>query len=341
NLKNIINETLAKKSIHTEFEFGVTEYTLNNFVFVSSGAALEELYDTKYSVTLFKGNIYESAKQLMLTFPNRRQYMLNSLWLPLSFSTLFLLLVIGSFGLALYIILRQKQLSAMKMDFINNMTHELKTPISTISLASQMLKDEGIAAQSASRLKYAGMIYDENKRLANQVEKVLQMARMENGDIKYNKNPIDVHELLEIALNQFYIQVEDSGGELIQSLNAKESIIMADELHLTNVVNNLLDNALKYNDKEVPVIEVSTALDGDDILISVEDNGMGLKKDELNKIFDQFYRVNKGDVHDTKGFGIGLSYVKSIVQAHNGTITVQSQFSKGTTFTIRLPLKKA
>ncbi len=340
NLKQIIKETLAKKNIHTEVEFGITEYTLNNFVFVSSGASLEELYDTKYSVDLFQGNIYESAKQLMLTFPNRKTYMFRSLLLPLSFSTLFLLLVIGSFGLAIYIILKQKQLSAMKMDFINNMTHELKTPISTISLASQMLKDGGIAANTDSRLKYAGMIYDENKRLANQVEKVLQMARMENGDIKYNSNPIDLHELIEIVLNQFHIQVEDSNGELRQNLSAERTIVEADEMHLTNVINNLLDNALKYNDKDVPIIEINTRLKGEAIQIEVKDNGMGLKKEELDKIFDQFYRVNKGDVHDTKGFGIGLSYVKKIIEAHKGTIKVQSQFSRGAEFTISLPLKK-
>ena len=340
NLKNIIRETLNKKGINTPFEFGITEYTLNNFVFVSSGASLEQLYETKYVANIFQGNVYESAKQLMLTFPNRKQYMLNSLWWPLSFSALFLVLVIGSFGLALYIILRQKQLSTMKMDFINNMTHELKTPISTISLASQMLKDNSIAEQKDSRLKYAAVIYDENKRLANQVEKVLQMARMENGDIKYNKNPIDLHELIGIALNHFYIQVEDSKGELVHNFNAETSIIEADEMHLTNVLNNLLDNALKYNDKEVPKIEVETSIEGEEILIKVKDNGMGLKKEELNKIFDQFYRANKGDVHDTKGFGIGLSYVKTIIEAHKGTIKVQSKFSIGTVFIIRLPLKK-
>lgn len=340
NLRFIIQEALNKRGIFTDFEFGVTEYTLNNFVFVSSGASLEKLYDSKYSVSLFRGNIYESAKQLMLTFPNRRAYMVNSLMTPLFFSALFLLLVISSFGMAIYMILRQKELSAMKMDFINNMTHELKTPISTISLASQMLKDESIAAQTNSRMKYASMIYDENKRLANQVEKVLQMARMENGDIKYNKNPIDVHELISIAMNQFQIQVEESHGQLLQDFGAENAIASIDEMHFTNVINNLLDNALKYNDKEAPIIKVETKNINDKLQISIIDNGMGMKREELNKIFEQFYRVNKGDVHDTQGFGIGLSYVKKIVEAHKGTIAVQSTFQQGTTFIIKIPLIK-
>lgn len=339
-LQDIIKETLNRNGIYTPFEFGITEYTLNNFVYVSTGGSLEKLYDTKYVVNLFPGNVYHSQKQLMLSFPDRKQYLLKSLWLPLSFSSLFLLLVAGSFALALFIILKQKQLSNMKMDFINNMTHELKTPISTISLASQMLRDDSIASIPTSRLKYAGVIYDENKRLANQVEKVLQMARMEKGEIKYNMNPIDFHELIEIALSQFYIQVEDSNGTLDAVLEAENSIVTVDELHLTNVVNNLLDNALKYNDKEQPKIEVKTDSNDDFLILKVKDNGVGIRKDDLKKIFDQFYRVNKGDVHDTKGFGIGLSYVKSIIEAHKGTIDVQSKLGEGTQFTIQLPLQK-
>jgi two-component system phosphate regulon sensor histidine kinase PhoR len=339
-LKGIIEESLVRHGINTAVEFGITEYTLNNFVFVSTGAALEKLYDSKYLVSLFPGNVYHSQKQLMLIFPERQSYLLKSIWVPLSFSALFLVLIAVSFGLALYVILKQKQLSNMKMDFINNMTHELKTPISTISLASEMLKDDSIAANSNSRLKYAGVIYDENKRLAIQVDKVLQMARLEKGEIKYNMNPIDFHELLEVALNQFYIQIEDIGGQLNLNLEAKNSIILADELHLTNVVNNLLDNALKYNDKQIPVINVRTDNTNDMLTFSIQDNGVGIRKEDLKKIFDQFYRVNKGDVHDTKGFGIGLSYVKSIIDAHKGTIEVQSKLGEGTVFIIQLPLQK-
>jgi len=339
-LKAIIEESLTRHGINTAVEFGITEYTLNNFVFVSTGAALEKLYDSKYLVSLFPGNVYHSQKQLMLIFPERQSYLLKSIWVPLSFSALFLILIAVSFGLALYVILKQKQLSNMKMDFINNMTHELKTPISTISLASEMLKDDSIAANSNSRLKYAGVIYDENKRLAIQVDKVLQMARLEKGEIKYNMNPIDFHELLEVALSQFYIQIEDIGGELNLNLEAENSIIVADELHLTNVVNNLLDNALKYNDKQIPLIHVSTRNTNEMLTFSIKDNGVGIRKEDLKRIFDQFYRVNKGDVHDTKGFGIGLSYVKSIIDAHKGTIEVQSKLGEGTVFIIQLPLQK-
>jgi two-component system phosphate regulon sensor histidine kinase PhoR len=339
-IKGIIEESLVRHGIKTPFEFGITEYTLNNFVFVSTAASLEKLYDSKYLVSLFPGNVYHSQKQLMLIFPARQKYLLQSIWLPLSFSALFIILIAGSFGLALYIIFKQKQLSNMKMDFINNMTHELKTPISTISLASEMLRDDSIAANSNSRLKYAGVIYDENKRLAIQVDKVLQMARLEKGEIKYNMNPIDLHELIEVALSQFYIQIEDIGGQLHLNLDAENSIILADELHLTNVVNNLLDNALKYNDKQIPVISVNTKNSNGMLILSVKDNGVGIRKEDIKKIFEQFYRVNKGDVHDTKGFGIGLSYVKSIIDAHKGTIEVQSKLGEGTVFIIQLPLQK-
>jgi len=329
-LNEIIEQTLESKGITTNVAFGITEYTPNNFVFVSQGSSLKQLYNTRYSVNLFPRSMFESTKQLMLVFPDRKRFLLRALWIPLSFSVIFLLLVIASFALALYIILRQKQVSEMKTEFINNMTHELKTPISTISLASQMLKDDGIAGIPASRLKYAGVIYDENKRLGNQVEKVLQMARMEKGDIKYNMTPVDVHDLIGVVLQLFTRQMDDAGGELVSKLEASEFIIRADEMHLTNMLNNLLDNALKYNDKEMPRIEVSTRNSNDMLLIRVKDDGMGMRKDELKRIFDKFYRVNKGDIHNTKGFGIGLSYVKTIVEAHHGTIGVQSQLGKGT-----------
>ena len=339
-LREMIAETLERKGVETKFEFGITEYTLNNFVFASTGATLKELYNSSYVVNLFPQSMIESTKQLMLVFPKRRQYLLNSLWIPLGFSSLFMLLVITSFGLALYVILKQKQVSEMKTEFINNMTHELKTPISTISLASQMLRDEGIASVSANRMKYATVIFDENKRLGNQVERVLQMAKMEKGEITYNLAQVNFHDLVEVATSQFKIQIDDLDGKLIQNLNAKDTLLDADELHLTNVINNLLDNALKYNDKEHPEIEVSTINTSNSIRLKVRDNGMGMKKEELNKIFDKFYRVNKGDVHNTKGFGLGLSYVKTIVNVHNGTIDVKSEFGKGTTFILELPLKK-
>ena len=338
-LREIITETLLNKGIETNFDFGITEYTPNNFVFASTGASLNQLYKSDYVVNLFPRSMFESTKQLMLLFPDRQQYLLRAVWIPLSFSTIFLLLVIGSFALAFYIILRQKQLSAMKTEFINNMTHELKTPISTISLASQMLRDENISSSARNRLKYAGVIFDENKRLGNQVEKVLQMARMEKGEIKYNKMPINIHEIISLAINQFNIQIVESQGEIHSKLDAADPIIVADELHVTNLMNNLLDNALKYNDKEMPMIEVSTINRNHQLQIRVRDNGMGMRKEELKRIFDNFYRVNKGDIHNTKGFGIGLSYVKTIVEAHQGTIDVQSQLGNGTTFIIKLPLK--
>ena len=248
------------------------------------------------------------------------------------------MMLMASFGLALFIIFRQKKLSEMKTDFINNMTHELKTPIATISLASEMLKDNTISDKSENRLKYANVIFDENKRLANQVEKVLQIAKIEKGEIVLNKSTVDLHQLINTTLNQFQIQTETKGGTIERDLKAVNALVKIDEMHFTNVINNLLDNAVKYNNK-IPRIKVSTENTSDGINLTIRDNGFGMKKDELKKIFDKFYRITKGDIHDIKGFGLGLSYVKTIIEKHDGSVTVRSTLGEGSEFTLFIPIK--
>ena len=207
----------------------------------------------------------------------------------------------------------------MKTDFINNMTHELKTPIATISIASEMLKDNSISSSEDNRAKYAGIIFDENKRLYNHVEQVLQLARLEKGELQLNLEDRDIHSIITATAARFNLILEDLDGRIELNLLAEQSIIKIDEMHFTSVINNLIDNAIKYNDKK-PLIKINTFNYTSGIQIEVIDNGVGLSREDQQKVFDKFYLVSRGNVHDTKGFGLGLSYVKSIVDKHQGKI---------------------
>lgn len=229
----------------------------------------------------------------------------------------------------------------MKNDFINNMTHEFKTPISTISLAAQMLQDSSVAKSPEMFGRLSGVISSETKRLRFQVDKVLQMSMFDNKDTASLKmKELDANDLVEGIVNTFAVKVEQNGGELVWELNADDPFVYVDEMHFTNVVFNLMDNAVKYRRADVPLrLEVRTWNSNGSFMLSVKDNGIGVRKENLKKIFEKFYRVHTGNVHDVKGFGLGLAYVKHIVQAHKGTIRAESEPGVGTTFIIVLPLK--
>lgn len=336
SLNYLLKQELNKKGVSIDFEYGITEYEPTNFVFSSSNVCMDKLTNSPYFVELSNRSFFNFGKRLIVAFPNKNQYLLNTIWMPLSFSGFFLLMVLGAFGLALFIIFRQKQVSDLKTDFINNMTHELKTPIATISLASEMLKDPGISSKEENRIKYAAVIFDENKRLASHVEKVLQIARIEKGQLNLNKSAEDIHDIIRSVVKQFNIQIEDREAKIIFNFNAVNSKVEVDEMHITNVVNNLIDNALKYNDKK-PIITISTNNNAKGIEINFKDNGIGMNKDEQKRIFEKFYRVSRGNIHNNKGFGLGLSYVKSIIEEHDGTVKFESTVGIGTTFTIFLP----
>jgi len=285
---------------------------------------------------LFPNDIIRTSNYLQLYFPNQKQSIFLSLGF-MNFSTLFLtLILIFGFSFTIYTIFKQKKLSEMKTDFINNMTHELKTPISTISLASQMLKDNSITKDLNSTNHISHIIEDETKRLSYQVEKVLHMAVFEKGQIKLKLTEIDLNELVNIVTSNFELQVKNRNGKIITRLTKENSIVLADEVHISNVLFNLLDNAVKYCYDD-PVIIVGTKNIGKEILFFVEDNGIGISKDNLNKIFDKFYRVHTGNVHNVKGFGLGLSYVKKIIDEHNGKLKIESELKKGSKFEIYLP----
>ena len=238
-------------------------------------------------------------------------------------------------------IFRQKRYSEIKNDFINNMTHELKTPISSISLAAQMLGDESVPKSQQMQSHLSRVINDESKRLRFLVEKVLQMSMFDRKSVSFKKKMLDLNELLEQTASTFTLRVEHTGGKIHTEIEAVDSAIYVDEVHFQNAITNLMDNAVKYRKPDQPVdIHIRTWNDGDRLCFSIKDNGQGIKKDNVKKIFDKFYRVHTGNVHDVKGFGLGLAYVKKIINLHDGEIRCESELGKGTKFTVTLPVLK-
>ncbi len=290
-----------------------------------------------YSQALFGQNFRDDVF-LKIYFPNKKEFLMTDFgnFIP---SILFTLTLLVTFIITIYIIFRQKRLSEMKNDFMNNMTHELKTPVSTISLAAQMLKDPAITKSPDVFKHISGVIRDEAEQLSFQVEKVLQMSLFERqkGTLKFKD--LEVNDIIAHVANTFQIKVSKFGGNLDIDLQATESIVSADKMHFTNVLFNLLDNALKYRNEDRDLeLMIRTWNNGNKIFISIEDNGIGIKKEFVKKIFDRFYRVSTGNRHDVKGFGLGLAYVKKIIDDHKGTIKADSDLGKGTKFIICLPL---
>jgi two-component system phosphate regulon sensor histidine kinase PhoR len=247
------------------------------------------------------------------------------------------LMVLLFFGYAMIVIIRQKRLSEVKTDFINNMTHELKTPISTIGLSSEMIMRTDVNKEPDKIQKYAGVIFKENKRLQNQVEKVLNIAKLDKNQISLSKEEFNMHDILEEAKENFEFNHTDKEGVISLDLQASDYVIQADPVHMSNVVFNLLDNAIKYCER-VPDIKIRTYNDKRQFAFEIEDNGIGIKRDDQKMIFDKFYRVPTGNIHNVKGFGLGLYYVKLIIDGHDGQIQLKSTVGKGTTFIVKLPL---
>jgi len=339
-----INKSVLDSLLSSEFEnHGINfkyEYSVFN---PANGFNLKtDNFNSKAAKHMFKRNLFpndivRSSNFIHLYFPSQKQSIFLSLGF-MNFSTLFLTLVlVFGFSFTFYVIFRQKKLSEMKTDFINNMTHELKTPISTISLASQMLKDKSITKDASSMDHISHVIEDESKRLSYQVEKVLHMAVFEKGQLKLNFNKLDLNTLVGIVTSNFELQVRNKKGRLVTYLDAENSTISADEVHLSNVLFNLLDNAVKYCHED-PHVVVGTKNTKDGIAFYVEDNGIGMNKESISRIFDKFYRVHTGNVHNVKGFGLGLSYVKKIIDEHFGKLKVDSEVNKGSKFEIILPL---
>lgn len=334
-LDNLLKSRLINNSITIPFMFAI----LN-----AKGEKVYKTADFKihdrascYQKFLFTSDRYPKSNYLVVYFPTKRKYILQSMGLVAP-SIILIFVLVTSFILTIMIIFRQKRLSEMKNDFINNMTHEFKTPISTISLASQMLKDGSVAKTPQTLQHISSVIHDESKRLGFQVEKVLQMAIFERDTAYLKLKHVDINEMVSNVVGNFALKVENKGGRIDADLLAEKSTVSLDEVHFTNVIFNLLDNAVKYTPDE-PILHVKTWNEKDQIYISIKDNGIGISKDDLKRVFEKFYRVPTGNLHNVKGFGLGLAYVKKIIDDHKGTINVESEVNLGTKFVISLPLK--
>lgn len=293
-----------------------------------------------YTQVLFRNDPQSKMGVVKIHFPDMNSYIFSSVRFMIP-SIIFTIVLLVTFIFTIVIVFRQKRLTEIKNDFINNMTHELKTPISSISLAAQMLNDESVT-KSATMMKHlAGVISDETKRLRFLVEKVLQMSMFDRKKAIFKKKELDINALVESVSRTFSLRVEHTGGKIDVDLKAIYPTIYVDEMHFTNVVFNLIDNAVKYRKPEEEMfLKVATWNDENNVCLSIQDNGLGIKKENLKKIFEKFYRVHTGNVHDVKGFGLGLAYVKKIVDLHKGNIRVESEYGKGTKFIITLPIIK-
>jgi two-component system, OmpR family, phosphate regulon sensor histidine kinase PhoR len=332
---NSLHQYLAYSGINTPFEFAV----INDGVVGENTfhkASKNDFLKSPYKVRLFPDNIIKKNVILSVIFPKRTNYVLGSMAWILGGSLLFSLFIFSTFALSLYFIIRQKKISEMKSDFINNMTHEFKTPIATISLAADTITNSRVINNENSIRHFIGMIKKENSRMNKQVETILQIASLDKKEIEFNFERTSLHSVIERAVETIEIQVEQRHGTLKVDLEATEDRIFGDSEHLTSLVHNLLDNAIKYS-TEAPEICIQTADAANGVILSVEDKGIGMSKSVQNKIFERFYRLSSGNIHDVKGFGLGLNYVRAIVDAHKGEITVISEPGKGSRFEIFLP----
>lgn len=337
-LETYIDRYLQQSDLDLGYEYAVINR--KNGVSLKSDGYNPDEKTRVFTAQLFPGDIWSSSNYLRIYFPEQKSFIFKSVGFMGLTSVTLTTIITAIFIFTLWIIFRQKKLSEMKTDFVNNMTHELKTPISTISLASQMLNDDSIPVQNKNLDHISRIIDTESKRLGVQVEKVLQMAIFDKGKLKLKYKVIDLHDLVEHSVDNFKIQVKKRNGKIEWEPGAVYSRVKVDEIHLTNVISNLVDNAIKYS-REDPEIFISTKNETGNIILSIEDNGIGISKENQKRIFEKFYRVSTGNVHNVKGFGLGLSYVKKIIEIHHGSIKLKSEINRGTRFDISLPLVKS
>lgn len=352
NLDRYIKEELEDQGVDLKFDYGVFSNKIQGFVIRNGRFAVQVaedasseisedrgLIDSPYKVQLFNDE-EGSPGSLKIYFPSKQSWLWAKVVPSLLSSLLFTGLILLCFAYTIFVIFRQKQVSEMKTDFINNMTHEFKTPIATISLATDSITNNSVISSEDKIRRFAKIIKQENKRMLNQVEKVLQMARIDKQDFNLKLTSVNINDVVRQAAENTRLKVTQRDGSLSADLKADNPVIEADLTHISNIVHNLLDNAEKYSN-EKPAIHISTINKAKGVIIKVKDNGIGMPKESLKHIFDKFYRVHTGNRHDVKGFGLGLSYVKALVTAHKGSIEVASELGKGSTFTLFLPYKQS
>ncbi len=333
-LRELLEQELKLYGVNAKFEFGIYNKGLSTKI-KSEDFIYEE--GSTYGVPIFTDNENRSKYQLYITFPEKSKYLFSSLIGITLLSVLFTIVIIAAYLNAINQLIKQKQISEIKTDFINNMTHEFKTPIATINLALDAIKNPKVINDPEKVERYLRMIREENKRMHAQVENVLQISKLERREFNVDKSTMDVHEIIENAVDHVGLIVQDRGGEINLHLDARRSDVLGNDFHFTSVIVNILDNAVKYS-IDVPIIDVYTENVKDFILIKIQDHGVGMSKQAQKRIFDKFYREHTGDLHNVKGHGLGLAYVQQIVEVHNSQVYVESEKGKGSTFIIKMPL---
>jgi two-component system phosphate regulon sensor histidine kinase PhoR len=336
-IESLLTNEFKSRNLHSDFEYVIYDCFTDSIVF-GNYVDLEAEAKSMVYRTSNREKWNKVSHYFGVYFPEKELYLLDEMgiWIV---STIFLLLVVIFFSYTIWVILRQKKLSEIRTDFINNMTHELKTPISTISLSTEVLSNPNITKDPKRLANYASIIKEESERLKSQVDKVLQMATLERKNVELEMKNLDLHSIIKKTVEGFELILGANEGTIIQKLKARSPEIYGDEMHITNILFNLIDNAIKYSDKK-PLIEISTEDYKNGIYLRVKDNGIGMSRDEQKHVFEKFYRVPTGDKHDVKGFGIGLNYVRKIVKQHHGKIQLKSEPKVGSTFRIYFPKAK-
>ncbi|WP_298790257.1 sensor histidine kinase [uncultured Allomuricauda sp.] len=333
-LELLLDQELRNRNIGIDFEYGVysqgypTKIKSKKFKFSKS---------RMYEAPIFKDSEGNTNFSLLLTFPKEKKFIFESVMGMALLSLIFTLVIVIAYSSAIYQLIKQKQISEIKTDFINNMTHEFKTPIATINLAVEAIRNPKSIEDKEKVLRYLGMIREENKRMHAQVENVLRISKLEKNQLDINKDRVDAHDIVTDAITHVELIVKNRGGYINAHLDAERSEVLANDMHFTNVVVNMLDNAIKYS-PEPPKIDVYTEMVKNSIIIKIQDQGAGMSKVVLKKVFEKFYREHTGDIHNVKGHGLGLAYVKRIIEDHQGEVYAESEKGKGSTFYIKLPL---
>jgi two-component system, OmpR family, phosphate regulon sensor histidine kinase PhoR len=340
-LDSMITASFAGRELNTRIEYAIYSTSRDSLLYQTTGEYRKQLLDPQASFhfELYPDDMRTNPDLLMLYFPKERQYLIGRVWYMLLISITLIIVIILSFTYTFLMFNRQRKLSELKTDFINNMTHEFKTPVSTISLACEALNDKDIQKSEELYHNYIQIISEENQRLGLMAEQILQSAKLEKGDLVMKREVTDIHELLTEVIRNISIQVEIKDGRITKDFQAQKSIMEIDRMHMSNVFLNLLDNANKYTPNK-PQISVTTSNHDHWLICSIEDNGIGISKSDQKKIFEKLYRVPEGNVHNFKGFGLGLSYVKTIVEKHGGQVRLESELKKGTRFDVMLPLNQ-
>ena len=336
-IDSLLRFELHNRGIFSPFNYSVSTFNSDSLIFSSAMYAEEatsSLQANTYQVPIFSKEVINDPGRIRISFPKKNSLILAKMTVTMATSGGLLFILILCFGYTIFSILKQKKVSEMKMDFINNMTHEFKTPVSTIMIASEALKDREIVEDKSRVARLANIIFEENQRLGSHIERVLNIARIEKNDFRLDIKQVDVNEMVTTVLDSMELKLQKHHVVANLNLKAENAVIEADELHFSNVLYNLIDNAIKYS-PEVPEITISTYNKNNQVVISVADKGIGMNRDQQAKIFEQFYRIPTGNLHDVKGFGLGLSYVNTIVKRLNGTISVKSEKEKGSEFELK------